>query len=167
MPSTGLDQVPSFTGSEGDPNHLSESPDASHQDDSEDNPIQESTPARTDLGQAGLENTPGVASAVSAAGSAPPASTEFMLHRTLHKKAQEQKLALEVNWVVGQRLETLTGDLVNLHNVNQALEERVQQLEESLKTVSEEAERAMLKMPEGTGVLSPEWSEWDVVEDPS
>ena len=103
MPSTWLDQVPSFTGSEGDPNHLSESPDASQTTDHADDQHQEFTPTGTAGGLACLEHTPGVASAVSAAGSAPPAATEFMLHRVLNTKVKELKLAMEVNRVVGQR----------------------------------------------------------------
>ena len=126
MVGTWLDQVPSYTGSEAEPNHLNQTPDASQHSEQADNQAQELAPASTAYGLDGLEHSPGVASAVSAAGSAPPASTEFMLHRVLNKKAKELKLALEVNRVVGQRLETLTGDLVHLRDVNQALEERVQ-----------------------------------------
>jgi len=85
----------------------------------------------------------------------------------LNKKAKELKLALEVNRVVGQRLQSLTSDLVNLQNVNQTLEERIQHLEESMKAVTEEAQRAMARMSGGDGVMSPDWSEWELAEDPS
>ena len=72
-----------------------------------------------------------------------------------------------MNRVVGQRLETLTGDLVQLRDVNQALEERVKQLEESVSVVIDEAQRAMMKIPEGTGAACPDWSEWELAEVPS
>ena len=108
MPGTWLDQVPSTSGSEAEPNHLAESLDASQHNGHADDLRQELTPASTAGGLAGLENTPGVASAVSAAGSSPPAATKFMLRRVLNKKAKELKLALEVKRVVGQRFETVT-----------------------------------------------------------
>ena len=49
--------------------------------------------------------------------------------------------------------------------MNQALEERVKQLEESVSMVVDEAQRAMMKIPEGTGALSPDWSELDELQD--
>ena len=62
-----------------------------------DHQAQEVTPTSTDDGLGGLDQTPGVASAISTAGSAPPAPTEFMLHRVLNKKAKELKLAMRVS----------------------------------------------------------------------
>ena len=58
MPSTWLDQVPSFSGSEAEPNHLVETPNASQHSEQAEN--QELTPASTAAGLAGLDQTPGV-----------------------------------------------------------------------------------------------------------
>ena len=40
-------------------------------------------------------------------------------------------------------------------------------MEESVSAVIDEARRAMMKIPEGTGAASPDWSEWELEEDPS
>jgi len=87
-----------------------------------------------------------------------------MLHRTLRKKAEELRLALEVNRIAGQRFDALTGELNHLKEKNETLEERVQQLEESIRMVIDGAQQAIQRIPEGTGALSPDWSEWELAE---